>query len=983
MASVVAPAPLVKQTVSSILVALRIRPLTTKESKESTSAIVKPLNKTCLSVTDLSDAQDVLRQDRPREKTYEFDSVFSETASQVNVFEGTTKELVDFVLQGFNTTVFAYGATGAGKTYTMLGTHEHPGVMPQTLDHLFSQIAKASRVQTTAGASSNNSSGLTQSYKVSLSYLEIYNENIRDLLSGRPDYLELWEDRIRGSVVSGIERVEAKTAGDVLEWLEKGNLNRTQEATGANEASSRSHAVLQVFVAHRTCNKKGQYTEQNGKLSMIDLAGSERAADTKNRGMRMIEGASINRSLLALGNCINALTEEGNNGKYVNYRDSKLTRLLKDSLGGNCKTVMIANISPTAANFEETLNTLKYASRARAIKNKVVQQVPVPIPKPISLMSLASKSKSNSVNMHQSLADGTSLSKSHKSNVFQRLSDPNLAKHNVQARYLGTANGGGGGGIGATSKPSTGVNSMLSELENCLLECFQERKSLQKSMNSLDVRIASVTDKIAAERKRTREKSGGASEKIAKYERKAVKLRALKKSLFKKSGDADDKVKSINQTFPRSLDQPSQKYLESRIKSHFIEMENLKLEGAQSILASKLKKQELEYAAFMSQLSLLEAITSVQRDILDQKHVPIPEKLQEYYTKLKSASTKPTSSGSDSSDSSSGSILDDHHANGSSDLSSDENTKQSRSNSRQLKISDSEPKPAKSGLLFPRIGLMKTSNVNRQNSTVSESDTAIAEASLKLPDVHSTKHTAKSSTDTLTNNSHDTIATNDASSSTRHKSGTLLKPEPQQQHHTVRFLTPTNVAAPHPTVPAIKTTTNEKQPPPPSLPPRSPHTDELYDSSVDDSEFSTTESPSAPLRTRPRQSKQQISKSLPMNATPQPSLPASQIAGSTPSLIAKLKHESQAKTIKEARQEIQHQIREARAERQRARQSQELDARLSGGRFGKEPIIKAAVTGGTAKSNMMTRRKSNPELERPSSEASRKVKVVAGKGIIS
>ncbi|KAI9325940.1 P-loop containing nucleoside triphosphate hydrolase protein [Obelidium mucronatum] len=943
MASVVAPAPLVKQTVSSILVALRIRPLTTKESKESTSAIVKPLNKTCLSVTDLSDAQDVLRQDRPREKTYEFDSVFSETASQVNVFEGTTKELVDFVLQGFNTTVFAYGATGAGKTYTMLGTHEHPGVMPQTLDHLFSQIAKASRVQTTAGASSNNSSGLTQSYKVSLSYLEIYNENIRDLLSGRPDYLELWEDRIRGSVVSGIERVEAKTAGDVLEWLEKGNLNRTQEATGANEASSRSHAVLQVFVAHRTCNKKGQYTEQNGKLSMIDLAGSERAADTKNRGMRMIEGASINRSLLALGNCINALTEEGNNGKYVNYRDSKLTRLLKDSLGGNCKTVMIANISPTAANFEETLNTLKYASRARAIKNKVVQQVPVPIPKPISLMSLASKSKSNSVNMHQSLADGTSL-------------DPNLAKHNVQARYLGTANGGGGGGIGATSKPSTGVNSMLSELENCLLECFQERKSLQKSMNSLDVRIASVTDKIAAERKRTREKSGGASEKIAKYERKAVKLRALKKSLFKKSGDADDKVKSINQTFPRSLDQPSQKYLESRIKSHFIEMENLKLEGAQSILASKLKKQELEYAAFMSQLSLLEAITSVQRDILDQKHVPIPEKLQEYYTKLKSASTKPTSSGSDSSDSSSGSILDDHHANGSSDLSSDENTKQSRSNSRQLKISDSEPKPAKSGLLFPRIGLMKTSNVNRQNSTVSESDTAIAEASLKLPDVHSTKHTAKSSTDTLTNNSHDTIATNDASSSTRHKSGTLLKPEPQQQHHTVRFLTPTNVAAPHPTVPAIKTTTNEKQPPPPSLPPRSPHTDELYDSSVDDSEFSTTESPSAPLRTRPR---------------------------STPSLIAKLKHESQAKTIKEARQEIQHQIREARAERQRARQSQELDARLSGGRFGKEPIIKAAVTGGTAKSNMMTRRKSNPELERPSSEASRKVKVVAGKGIIS
>ncbi|KAJ3025598.1 UNVERIFIED_CONTAM: Kinesin-like protein kif19 [Siphonaria sp. JEL0065] len=539
--------PVVKPTVSSILVALRIRPLTTKESKESTAtnanaSVVKPTSKTCLSVTDLSDAQDVLRQDRPREKTYEFDNVFSETASQVNVFEGTTKGLVDFVLQGFNTTVFAYGATGAGKTYTMLGTHEQPGVMPQTLDHLFSQIAKATRVQTTTNT---NNSAQTQSYKVSLSYLEIYNENIRDLLSGRPDYLELWEDRLRGSVVSGIERVEAKTAGDVLEWLEKGNLNRTQEATGANEASSRSHAVLQVFVVHRSCNKKGQYTEQNGKLSMIDLAGSERAADTKNRGMRMIEGASINRSLLALGNCINALTEEGNNGKYVNYRDSKLTRLLKDSLGGNCKTVMIANISPTAANFEETLNTLKYASRARAIKNKVVQQVPVPIPKPVSLMSLASKAKLNSAAPVTETSLNSLSSKPGKANVFQRLSDPSLAKHNnVQARYLGTAGTTAATGGMGPSKPSTSVNSMLSELENCLQECFQERKTLQKSMNALDVRLSSIADKISMERKKSK---GSKSEKLTKYEQKAVKLRALKKALFKKGGEADDRVKSINQ----------------------------------------------------------------------------------------------------------------------------------------------------------------------------------------------------------------------------------------------------------------------------------------------------------------------------------------------------------------------------------------------------------------------------------------------------
>ncbi|KAJ3075807.1 Kinesin-like protein kif19 [Podochytrium sp. JEL0797] len=575
-----------------------------------------------LCVTDFSDAQDVLRQDRPRDKIYDFDFVFSETATQAQVFEGTTKGLVDYVLQGFNTTVFAYGATGAGKTFTMLGTHESPGVMPQTLDHLFSQIAKSTRVQTTNG----NASLPVQTFKVSLSYLEIYNENIRDLLSGKPDYLELWDDRLRGSVVAGIERVEAKTAEDVLDWLEKGNLNRTQEATEANEGSSRSHAVLQVFVARRTCNKKGQYTEQNGKLSMIDLAGSERAADTKNRGMRMIEGASINRSLLALGNCINALTEEGKDGKYVNYRDSKLTRLLKDSLGGNCKTVMIANISPTSANFDETLNTLKYASRARAIKNK--------------------------------------------------------------------------------SKSLTNVNSMMAELENCLLECFQERKGLQKTMNSVDFRIYASGEKIGALKRRNRRRSAGSRErscaKVEKYEQKAIKLRALKKGNFRKMGELDDKVKSINQTFPRSLDPQSQKYLESRIKSHFIEIENLKLEGTQSILSSKLKRQESEHANFMIQMNLLETIVTIQRDMIDQRHIQVPDKLQEYYAHLKSSNGKPTSSGSDSSSSSGSSEVNfEKDGSGSSDCSSDESARQERAISRQVK---SEAAAVKSNtLLFPRL----------------------------------------------------------------------------------------------------------------------------------------------------------------------------------------------------------------------------------------------------------------------------------------
>ena len=178
-----------------------------------------------------------------------------------------------------------------------------------------------------------------------------------------------------GPVVAGITEVEVASSQQIMDLLHGGNLKRSQAATAANEVSSRSHAVLQVLVQ---CNDRAPGVVANikvGKLSLVDLAGSERAANTKNTGARLVEGANINRSLLALGNCINALGEKGNKGNFVPYRDSKLTRLLKDSLGGNCRTVMIANISSAESSFEETLNTLKYANRAKNIKTNVQRNV--------------------------------------------------------------------------------------------------------------------------------------------------------------------------------------------------------------------------------------------------------------------------------------------------------------------------------------------------------------------------------------------------------------------------------------------------------------------------------------------------------------------------------------------------------------------------------------------------------------------------------
>ncbi|KFO30525.1 Kinesin-like protein KIF19 [Fukomys damarensis] len=313
----------------------------------------------------MEDPDDILRAHRSREKSYLFDVAFDFTSTQEMVYQATTKDLIEGVISGYNATVFAYGPTGCGKTYTMLGTDHEPGIYVRTLNDLFRAIEESSS---------------DVEYEVSMSYLEIYNEMIRDLLNPTLGYLELREDSKGVIQVAGITEVSTINANEaslmwlVMQLLMKGNQQRTQEPTAANQTSSRSHAVLQVAVRQRSRIKSIVQEVRLGRLFMIDLAGSERASQTQNRGQRMKEGAHINRSLLALGNCINALSDKGSN-KYVNYRDSKLTRLLKDSLGGNSRTVMIAHISPASTAFEESRNTLTYAGRAKNIKTRVKQNL--------------------------------------------------------------------------------------------------------------------------------------------------------------------------------------------------------------------------------------------------------------------------------------------------------------------------------------------------------------------------------------------------------------------------------------------------------------------------------------------------------------------------------------------------------------------------------------------------------------------------------
>jgi kinesin family protein 18/19 len=296
---------------ANILVVVRCRPLSKKEIEFSEVETVKIVNEKVVFILDPLEATGV--DDPPlhrsKEQQYAFDYAFDKTTTQQKIYENSCKFLLPGIIEGYNATVFAYGATGAGKTYTMLGTDEEPGVMVRSLSDLFNIIS--------------NENG---NVKVKLTYIEIYNETLRDLLNNG-ESLELREDQHKGSQLVGVNEVEVNNSTEVFKILMKGNKNRTTEATNMNETSSRSHAVLQITVENRKSNTE----TTSGKFILVDLAGSERATNSKNTGLRLIEGGNINKSLLALGNCINALYDI-NNGvskSFIPWRDSKLTRILK------------------------------------------------------------------------------------------------------------------------------------------------------------------------------------------------------------------------------------------------------------------------------------------------------------------------------------------------------------------------------------------------------------------------------------------------------------------------------------------------------------------------------------------------------------------------------------------------------------------------------------------------------------------------------
>lgn len=332
-------------------VVLRVRPSSRKEEEHNQRNIIRVVDRGTMIFDPDQDedeffyhgAKQMHRDITKRvckNLTMSFDQVFDNKSTNYDIFEFSMRPLVTSVMQGYNCSTFVYGATGAGKTFTMLGSEDVPGITYLTMKELFEQIDALKE---------------ERNFDIRISYLEVYNEQVMNLLD-KTGPLKLREDS-NGVVVSGLNLKPIYDADELLLLLALGNRNRTQHPTDANAESSRSHAIFQV---HIRMTNKATNEKRLVKLSMIDLAGSERGSSTKCIGQRFKEGASINKSLLALGNCINKLAD---GSKHIPYRDSNMTRILKDSLGGNCRTVMIANISPSSLTFEDTYNTLKYASR--------------------------------------------------------------------------------------------------------------------------------------------------------------------------------------------------------------------------------------------------------------------------------------------------------------------------------------------------------------------------------------------------------------------------------------------------------------------------------------------------------------------------------------------------------------------------------------------------------------------------------------------
>ncbi|XP_076777013.1 chromosome-associated kinesin KIF4A-like [Arvicanthis niloticus] len=580
-----------------VRVALRCRPLVPKEIGEGCQV--------CLSFVP-GKPQVVIGTD----KSFTYDFVFDPSTEQEEVFNTAVAPLIKGIFKGYNATVLAYGQTGSGKTYSMGGAYSADqeneptiGIIPRVIQLLFKEMEEKRDSE----------------FTLRVSYLEIYNEEILDLLCSpceRASQIHIREDPKAGIKTVGLTEKTVSVASDMVSCLLQGNNARTVAATAMNSQSSRSHAIFTVFIRER--KKMDKNSNFHSKLCLVDLAGSERQKKTKAEGDRLREGININRGLLCLGNVISALGD-GKKGSFVPYRDSKLTRLLQDSLGGNSHTLMIACVSPADSSLEETLNTLRYADRARKIKNKPVINMD---PQTVELNHLKHQVQELQVLLlqaHGGILPGSIKAESSES--LQSLMDRNrsLGEENEKLSHALSEAAGQTAQmlerIIVTEQANEKLNTKLQELRHhvaCevdlqkLMETLEDQELIEKveMMHSLQQVVIHLSDEnvVATESAMELEAQVAISPESRRSSDALTTQHALRQAQMSKELTELNQALAVKEALARKITfnggqlQPTHCQYEANIKSLESEVTSLQKEKEQLLLDLQLAKKDVNQA---------------------------------------------------------------------------------------------------------------------------------------------------------------------------------------------------------------------------------------------------------------------------------------------------------------------------------------------------------------------------------------------------
>ena len=586
-----------------VKVAIRVRPMNKHEIEEN--------SKLCVEVDKVNNTVSVFNS-RGNPKTFQFDYVFPMDASQREIYDTVAFPIVDSIFQGYNGTVFAYGQTGCGKTFTMMGIIDNPdlkGIIPNAFSHIFGFI---------------KTEGESKKFLVRCSFVEIYNEEVRDLLVSKSKKLDIREDPKKGIFVKELTYVTLQDTQDIQKCLDNGNKNRHVGHTSMNDQSSRSHSIFTVYLE---IEENGKI--RSGKLNLVDLAGSERVGKTNATGQTFDEGKKINLSLTALGGVIDALSS---NRKHIPYKDSKLTRLLADSLGGNTKTVMFANISPASYNYEETYGTLRYASRAKLIKNapKINED-----PKDALLRKYEEEIKA----LKEQLSNGGNVGggepkkkRRKKKKKVKKVEENDENDENNEENEDGDEDGDG-------DEEGDDYNDFA------LVEDDPEKIKLKEKLAALEKNLLD-NKKLDVAENCTGENQAEMDEKIKEQEEENRKFREYREQQLKQSEEMELKLKKLEEEKIKeeeSLKNDANK-LQKRIKELTTEIEELKLDNGKDrtdymegvkaiyrdnqfyreILRYMLSKTELDQIIDMSKYNEEEDKWNVQSFTFQEKSLALP-----------------------------------------------------------------------------------------------------------------------------------------------------------------------------------------------------------------------------------------------------------------------------------------------------------------------------------------------------------------------